>query len=120
MIRVVVAGCRDYCNYDEARKYINECISAIEEKSEIVIVSGGAKGADMLGERYALENGLMLERYSADWKTYGRKAGPLRNKQMAEICDMVICFWDGNSKGTRSMIELAKKKNKKVFVKYFE
>ena len=54
----------------------------------------------MLGERYARENGFRIERYPADWKQYGKSAGPRRNMQMAEAGDDIICFWDGKSRGT--------------------
>ncbi len=116
-MRVVIAGCRNYNNYKEAKEYIDCCISNIIEENEIIIVSGGADGADALGERYAAENGLKLERYPADWKKYGRSAGPRRNRQMAEISDYVICFWDGQSRGTKSMIEYAKKFEKPIRIK---
>lgn len=115
--RIVIAGCRDYTNYDEAKEYIDFCISNIRRENEIIIISGGAKGADALGERYAKENGFAVERYSADWDTYGRSAGPRRNKQMAEVCDCVICFWDGISRGTKTMIEYAKQYGKPVRIK---
>ena len=115
--RVVIAGCRDYNNYDKAKAYIDCCLCDIIEDNEIVIVSGGACGADALGERYAKEKGFKLEKYPADWKKYGRSAGPKRNEQMAKICDCVICFWDGKSRGTRSMIEYAKKYGKPVRIK---
>ncbi len=115
--RVVVAGCRDYDNYEEAKAYIDFCISNIREKYEIIIVSGGCKGADMLGERYAKENRFKIERYIADWDKYGKGAGPIRNKQMAEVGDFVICFWDGKSSGTRSMISCAQKFGKPIKIK---
>ena len=115
--RVVIAGCRDYDNYDEAKAYIDICLSNIRKTNEIIIVSGGAKGADSLGERYAEENGFKVEKYPADWVRYGRSAGPRRNRQMAEISDYVICFWDGESRGTRSMIESARKFGKPVKIK---
>ena len=115
--RVVIAGCRDYDNYEEAKPYIDFCLSNIRKENSIVIVSGCASGADAIGERYAKENGFEVEKYPADWKTYGRSAGPKRNKQMAEICDCVICFWDEKSKGTKSMIEYAKKYNKPIRIK---
>ena len=120
--RVVIAGCRDYNNYDEAKKYIDFCISEIRKVNEIIIISGGAKGADTLGERYAEENGFKVEKYPADWKRYGKSAGPLRNKQMAEISDYVICFWDEKSQGTKSMISYARKRltnNLRLFVMKF-
>ena len=115
-LRVVVAGCRNYNNYEEAKAYIDILLSKVRKENEIIIVSGGATGADALGERYAEENGLSVERYLADWDRYGRRAGPIRNKQMAEVCDFVICFWDGKSRGTKSMIEYAKQAKKPLRV----
>ena len=113
----MIAGCRDYNNYDEAKPYIDFCLSNIQNENNIVIVSGCACGADAIGERYAKENGLSTEKYPADWKTYGRSAGPKRNEQMARIADYVICFWDNKSKGTQSMIMFAKKYNKPIKIK---
>ena len=115
--RVVIAGCRDYNGYDEAKKYIDFCLFNVRKENNIVIVSGCASGADALGERYAEENGFKVEKYPADWKTYGKSAGPKRNKQMAEVCDYVICFWDEKSKGTRSMIDYARKLDKPIKIK---
>lgn len=115
--RIVVAGCRDYENYREAKAYIDFCISKIRKNYTLIFVSGGCKGADMLGERYAKENGFKIERYIADWEKYGKSAGPKRNMQMAEIGDYVICFWDGKSKGTLSMINCAKKLKKPLRIK---
>lgn len=115
--RVVIAGCRDYNNYDEAKIYIDFCLSNIRQENEIIIVSGCASGADAIGERYARENGFKVEKYPANWGKYGKGAGPMRNRQMAEVCDYVICFWDGKSRGTKSMIEFAKDFNKPVRVK---
>lgn len=115
--RVVIAGCRYYNNYDEAKNYIDFCLSNIRKENDIVIVSGCASGADAIGERYAEENGFKVEKYPADWKTYGKSAGPRRNKQMAEISNFVICFWNGKSKGTMSMIKYANFYNKPVRVK---
>ena len=115
--KVVIAGCRDYNNYAQAKEYIDFCLSNIRKTNEVVIVSGGSSGADAIGERYAKENGFKLEKYPADWEKYGRAAGPKRNKQMAEISDYVICFWDNKSKGTKSMINYAKKLNKPIKIK---
>ena len=115
--RIVIAGCRDYNDYMEAKGYIDFCISNVRKKNEIVIVSGCASGADAIGERYAKENGFNVEKYPADWKNFGRSAGPIRNKRMAEISDYVICFWDEKSKGTKSMIDYARKYNKPIRIK---
>ena len=113
-MRIVIAGCRDYCNYDEAKKYIDICLSTLEEKDDIIIVSGCANGADSIGEIYAREKGYSVEKYPPDWKRYGKGAGLIRNKKMVDICDRIICFWDGKSRGTRSTIEYANICNKPV------
>ena len=115
--RVVIAGCRDYNNYDEAKEFIDYCLSRIRKENEIIIVSGGARGADALGERYAKENGFKIELYPAHWEKYGKSAGPKRNEQMAKIADCVICFWDKKSPGTKSMIGFAKEYNKPIRIK---
>ena len=72
----------------------------------------------MIGLRYATENNMTFEVYNAYWIHFGKAAGPLRNRHMAEVCDYVICFWDGKSKGTFSMIQEAKKLNKPLRIKY--
>lgn len=116
--RIVIAGCRDYNNYDEAKKHIDEYISDIKKDNTIIILSGGSNGADKIGERYAKENGFRIELFLADWKRFGKSAGPKRNKLMAEATDYVICFWDGKSRGTKSMIEYAQMYDKPLKIKY--
>ena len=71
----------------------------------------------MLGKRYAIENRFAVETYLADWKRYGRQAGPIRNREMAKMADFVICFWDGKSNGTKSMIRCAHNFNKPIKIK---
>ncbi len=115
--RVVIAGCRDYNNYEEAKQYIDFCLSNIRKENKIVIVSGGCRGADAIGEQYAKENNFKVEKYPADWVKHGKRAGPIRNEQMAKDSDYVICFWDNKSKGTKSMIEYAIKYNKPIKIK---
>ena len=115
--RIVVAGCRNYENYDEAKAYIEMCIREIRKEYTLVFLSGGCRGADSLGERFALENGFHAEHYYANWKQYGKSAGPRRNLLMASTCDFVICFWDGQSHGTASLISCAKKLGKPMRIK---
>ncbi len=115
--RIVIAGCRDYTNYKEAKDYIDFCISEIRKENEIIIISGGAKGADVLGEQYAKENNFKIERYPAEWEKYGHSAGPKRNQKMAQECDCVICFWDGESRGTKTMIKYANQYKKQIRIK---
>lgn len=115
--RIVVAGCRNYENYTQAKKYIDACIDKIRKKYTLVFLSGGCKGADALGERYAKENGFEIEKFPAKWEKYGKSAGPKRNRQMAQAADFVICFWDGKSRDTKSMINCAKELNKPIRIK---
>ena len=115
--RIVVAGCRDFSDYSLAKEYIDFCLEEIEGENTFIFVSGACKGTDMLGEKYATEHGYEIERYPAEWSLYGRSAGPIRNRKMAEVSDLVICFWDGKSKGTASMISYAEKIGKEVKIK---
>lgn len=115
--RIVISGCRDYNNYEEAKTYIDFLITEIRKEYELIFVTGGCRGADMLGKRYAVENGFAVETYPADWKKYGKSAGPIRNGEMAKVGDYFICFWDGKSQGTKSMINLALAENKPIKVK---
>ncbi len=101
----------------EAKEYIDFCIKQIRKKYTLIFVSGDCQGADKLGEKYAKENGFKIEKYPANWQKYGRAAGPKRNELMAQKADYIICFWDKESKGTKSMINYAKKFDKPIRIK---
>ncbi|MBE6562424.1 MAG: DUF2493 domain-containing protein [Ruminococcaceae bacterium] len=126
--RIIIAGGRDFNNYELLKKTLNEYFERtlnvkatelpwkIEQESlRIEIISGGAKGADSLGEKYAEEYGIPVVRYPADWKKYGRAAGPKRNEEMARAAaadgfsGVLFAFWDGTSPGTANMIKTAEK-----------
>ena len=110
--RLVVAGCRNFNDYPRASEELTAYIQTLGEEFDVIIVSGGASGADALGKRFAQERGLSVEQYPADWERYGRAAGPRRNAQMAKVADGVLVFWDGRSRGTKSMIACAEKAGK--------
>lgn len=114
--RVVIFGSRGFKNYDLLREKCDAYLQNKKDTHHIIIVSGHAKGADMLGEQYAQEKGYELETYPADWKKYGRRAGFLRNEQMADLSNAAIGFWDGDSHGTQHMIEYCKNKGLDVRV----
>lgn len=117
--KVIIAGGRDFGNYELLKEKCDYYLQHKLREGRVVIISGHASGADSLGERYAQERGLECEQYPADWKTHGKAAGPIRNKVMAEVADALIAFWDGQSRGTANMINLAKSKGLKVgVVKY--
>lgn len=106
-MRIIIAGSRGFTDYPRLRRCVDEFI-ADHPTDDVVIVSGGARGADRLGEQYAHERGYKLRIMRADWDRFGKSAGYRRNEQMALIADVLIAFWDGQSRGTRHMIDLAK------------
>ena len=109
--RVIIAGSR---GFDDYQTLSESCDFFLKNKENVVIISGHAVGADQLGERYANERGYPLEVYPADWKTYGKSAGFKRNEQMGDIANALIAFWDGESHGTKHMIEYARSKGLKI------
>lgn len=113
-MRVIIAGGRDYHNYDTL-------LDAIKESGFDIttVISGGASGVDALGEQYADNMCIPLNVYYADWKANGKAAGPIRNRKMAENADALIALWDGKSPGTKNMIETATKKGLLTHVKYY-
>lgn len=110
LFKVVVAGGRYFNDYDLLKNKLDRLLT--NYLPHVEIVSGGAPGADYLGERYAAENGLKLKIFPADWATYGKAAGPIRNHEMSCYCDGVVLFWDGTSRGTKNMMDCAKKQCK--------
>ena len=133
MFKVIIAGGRDFCCYNlggnysnlpwdhlrvqEARKQIS---SILNRYSDVQIVDGGAKGADRVGRMYSnhvLERNPKL--FKADWKGLGKRAGFVRNAEMADYADALIAFWDDKSKGTKNMIDLARKQGLKIKIFYY-
>lgn len=118
MIKIIIAGSRDFNDYKKLKSQMDLILSYYDKMKEITIISGGCRGADALGEKYAVENNIKVEIFKPDWHRYGLAAGPIRNEQMVVNCDCVICFWDGKSSGTKSMIEFTKKHNKTLKIVY--
>lgn len=106
--RVIIAGSRDFLNYEFLYNKVSYIISKKKKNYKIVIVSGCAKGADTLAIKFAKENNFLLKKFPAEWDKYGKKAGFLRNQEMAKYSDALIAFWDGKSKGTKHMIDIAR------------
>ena len=106
-MKVIIAGGRNFENYQLLKFKCDEILKNIVVEE---IVSGKATGADTLGERYAKERGYRVNPFQADWDKYGKSAGYKRNEAMANYADCLIAFWDGKSKGTGHMIDLARAK----------
>lgn len=105
-MKIIIAGGRDFTEYNTLKEECDKIIQRLQA-TDITIVSGHANGADKLGEKYALEREYSLEIFPADWKTHGRAAGPVRNREMAEYADILIAFWDARSRDTKNMIDQA-------------
>ena len=113
-MRTVIAGSRAITNY-------SDLLDALEKAIEIgirpsVVLSGVALGVDMLGEQWANEFNIPLERYPADWEKHGKRAGYLRNIQMADHAEAVVVVWNGKSRGTKHMIDAARERNLRLLV----
>ncbi len=115
-MRTIIAGSRTITKQETANFGIQTAPFS-EEITEVV--SGRAKGVDILGENWAIKNNKPIKFFpvtSADWETHGKKAGMLRNQKMGDYADALIAIWDGESKGTKHMIDYARKKGLRVFV----
>lgn len=106
--RLVVAGSRGFDSYERLSAELDKYLAG---KSNVTIISGTARGADRLGEKYAQEHGYKIEQVPAQWAKYHQGAGPIRNKQMVKLADAVLVFWDNESTGTRNIIECARAEN---------
>ena len=113
--RMIVAGGRDYSNQNIVNYYIDRVKDVCDSRGlNLVIVCGMATGADTLGRNYAISNGLEVLEFPADWNKYGKSAGYIRNKEMGDVADSAIVFWDGRSKGSKLMIDIMHELKKPV------
>jgi hypothetical protein len=113
---MAIVGSRTFKDYKLLRSTIvsNPALNGCD-----TVISGGAHGADLLGERFARERGLQVLRIVPDWKTHNRYAGLMRNTDIVNRADHVIAFWDGVSTGTKDTIAKAKRAGKLVQVVEF-
>lgn len=110
-MRTIIAGSRGIVD----PKLVEEAIIA-SGFTITEVVSGGARGVDSIGERWALDNNIPIKRFPAKWHLHGKRAGPIRNSEMAEYAEALIAVWDGASSGTQDMIIKAKCKGLEVHV----
>ena len=112
-MNLIIAGSR---NFNDARLLNEVCDHMFQNLDQVEIVSGGARGADRLGEQYAIEHGYPVKQFLPDWKSFGRGAGLRRNNEMADYADGLLAFWDGTGRGTKQMIQSARERGLKVKV----
>ena len=131
MFKVIIAGGRDFCvipgtrlmrpiYHEDVKQAFSKIEGLLKDINQVEIVEGGALGADRIGKMYSL-NILNQDpkTFPAGWDQFKKAAGYIRNKEMAEYADALIAFWDGKSKGTKHMIDLARKNNLKVKIFYY-
>ncbi len=116
-MKLIIAGCRDYNDYKFFKSILDQYLKDLD-LSKIEIVHGNASGVDSMADRYANEHNIKVTKFPAYWKVFGKKAGPIRNRKMAEYGDYLIAFWDNKSRGTGNMIEEIKKLDKPHTVIY--
>ena len=111
MIRIAIIGSRNFNNYIMFKR---EFLLFLQENNitEYSIVSGGAKGADSFGSKFAKENKKQIVEFLPEWDKYGKRAGFLRNNTIWDNSDIGIAFWDGKSTGTAHSFEITKNQNK--------
>lgn len=110
-MKTIVAGSRSITSYPVVALAILRSGFEITE-----VVSGGARGVDLLGEQWALVNGVYCVRFPAHWDRLGKRAGHERNHQMSHYANALIAVWDGRSAGTKDMISIARSNLMPVYV----
>lgn len=129
-MRIIVAGSRDFKDYDLLSEKLMDYLEYIDDKdvvdnpNQVKFISETARGADILGEQFAYNYGYDVIRFPARWDKLGKRAGYVRNAEMAkyaaEKCGVLFAFWDGKSKGTKNMIDLAKRYGLEVHVTNYD
>jgi hypothetical protein len=110
-MKTIIAGSRDGITKQDVENAVKMCGWTITS-----VVSGTARGVDRMGEDIAKRMRVPIHRYPANWTAYGKAAGHIRNAVMADNAEALVAVWDGDSDGTRGMINAAKKRGLKVFV----
>lgn len=111
----IICGSRTGFMLDQIILKMDEVQEKAQEKI-IRVVSGTAKGVDTMGETWAQARGLRISRFPADWNTFGKRAGHIRNAEMQKFAEALVAFWDGSSPGTYDMIKQMQKAGKPVIV----
>ena len=109
---LLIAGSRNFEDREIFDRVTEEIIDGDHQFT--VIVEGGASGADTMAREYAQEHDMRHIEFKAEWKKYGRAAGPKRNDEMIafikEKNGMALYFWDEESRGTKQCIDSARRK----------
>lgn len=115
-MKLIIAGSRGVTDYSEVRQAVIDSGLWKSYGKSLEIVSGMARGADMLGVEFAQRNGLIVHEFIPDWDNLGKKAGIIRNIDMGKFSDALVAIWDGKSVGTKQMIDWSNKNGLLVYV----
>ena len=113
-MKLIIAGGRDFNNEQLMRDSLQQMVADGLIDESVVLICGKARGADMLGYRLFKEQQLPILEYVPDWDKLGNVAGFIRNTEMGNVADLALIFWDGQSRGTKHMIDYMKRLNKPV------
>lgn len=114
--RLIVAGSRSFSDYPLLKQTLDWLGNEIYAAESVSIVSGMARGADLLGYHYAKEHNIKCYKFPANWEGLGKRAGFIRNMEMAKFSNALVVFWDGESRGTEHMINTMKQLGKPVHI----
>jgi hypothetical protein len=115
-LKVIVAGGREFNDYDRLSADLFNYAESLGDEVGMSIVTGMARGADALAYRFTLNESVKVYEFKPDWDGLGKRAGFVRNAEMAEFADRLIAYWDGESRGTAHMIQTMQKMGKPVTV----
>ena len=101
-MKIGIIGSRTFNDYELLKEVMSDYLNRDNELNCDLVVSGGARGADYLGERWAKENNIPTLIFKPDWDKYGKSAGFIRNEDIVKNSDFVVVFWDGVSKGSKN------------------
>ena len=112
IMRVIISGGRTYDNYEYFCEKMDEILKPYIDNYDIEIVTGYAVGVDRMGDKYAMTHGCTSHVIPALWNKYGEDAGHIRNMEMGKFAkrttmNLLVAFWNGESKGTKDMIDYA-------------
>ena len=107
-MKLAIIGSRTFNNYELMKTEVFPFINCD------IILSGGAKGADNLAEKFAHQNNKKIVILKPQWHKFGKSAGLIRNIEIVKQSDLIIAFWNGQSKGTKHSIDTAKKMKKRI------
>jgi len=112
-VKVVIAGSRDINDHGLVSDIITDSGFDISQ-----VVCGGAYGVDLIGKRWASDRDIAVKMFMADWEKHGKKAGPIRNAEMAHYADAAIIISNNDSKGSKSMINSITETGKPYYIVY--